>query len=50
MMYQITEQANGKFSIYTDSGQASMADEDLIAFDLTNEEVTEKMCDIGGGE
>lgn len=50
MRYQVTEQANGKFAIYSDSGAASMADEDLIAFDLTDSEVTDKMCDLGGGE
>lgn len=31
---QITEQANGKFSVYTDTDARSMADERLLAFDL----------------
>ena len=47
MKYQVTEQANGLCSIYTDKGESSMADEDLIAFDLSADEVTEKLADLG---
>ncbi len=37
-----TLQANGKWSVYTDSGpDTSMADEQLIAFDLSKEAAEE---------
>lgn len=42
MKYQITKQANGKFSIYTDNGpDVSMADEALIFWDLSEERAEE---------
>lgn len=47
MKYQITEQANRLFSIYTDtSDETSMADETLIAFDLTAEEAEEQFSQL----
>ncbi len=43
---QITEQANGLFSVYTDSGpDCSMADETLLGFDLTEEQAVQLMSE-----
>jgi hypothetical protein len=39
--YFITQQANGAYSIYTDAGEDSMADEKLVAYDLVSNEAAE---------
>jgi hypothetical protein len=42
MRYQVTEQANGKFSLYTDtSPETSMADEELLFWDLSEDRADE---------
>ena len=41
MKYQITQQANGLYSVWTDTGQDSMADENLIDWDISEELVRE---------
>ena len=35
---QITEQANGLFSVFSETGAHSMADEQLVAYDCTENE------------
>jgi hypothetical protein len=35
--YYITGQANGNYSIYTNTGMESLADETLIKYDLSSE-------------
>ena len=35
---QITEQANGLYSVYSETGAHSMADEKLVAYDCTEDE------------
>lgn len=48
---QITEQANGLFSVYTDHGPNwSMADEELIAFDLSAQEAVRIQRELGEAE
>lgn len=43
--YQITEQASGQYSVYTDSGSdVSMADEKLIRFDIESYDEAEAVC------
>ena len=43
MKHIITQQANGLFSIYTDTGAESMADEKLIDWDLEIEQAEAKV-------
>lgn len=40
----ITQQSNGLFSIYTDTGEESMADEKLVNFDLTIQDAEAKVA------
>lgn len=49
MRYQVTEQENGKYSVYTDtSDETSMADERLVAFDLTETEAQIRLWNLTG--
>lgn len=41
--FYITRQANGAYSIYTNTGQPSMADETLVKFDIATNEMAENI-------
>ena len=41
--YFITQQANGAYSIYTDTGKPSIADEELIQWDVVSNEAAERI-------
>ena len=45
MQYQIIEQANGKYSVYTDTHADSMADETLEVWDIDTYEKAQAYVD-----